>query len=65
MKNLYLFCFITICVFKSQEISSQNIYGFVGDNFVSMNLAENSYDTLITFTDIPPRNLKFKAAIDR
>lgn len=65
MKNLYLFCFIAFFICNSNEISSQNIYGFANKYFVSMNISENTHDTLIIFNSNVTFNLGFKSAIDR
>lgn len=56
--------FLVFCLAFCNDASSQKIYGFVDRYFCLHDLAEQSVDTLIEFSERPP-NFTFRATIDR
>jgi len=59
------FLFILFLSIWMNESRAQNIYGFSDNMFCSVNIYENTKDTLITFSGEPWINLGFRSAIDR
>lgn len=47
------------------EVQAQKIYGFAENAFCSIDLSDNSKETLITFSDGPEIGVGFRSAIDR
>jgi len=63
MKNLII---IILCLLSwVNKSNAQNIYGFSENLFCSINVSDNSKDTLIVFSGNPTIGLGFPSAIDR
>jgi hypothetical protein len=65
MKYLFRLLLIISALFYARVSHSQNIYGLANKYFVSMNISENTHDTLIVFNSNATLNLGFRSAIDR
>ncbi len=64
MKKLTLLSILFLSIWTN-ELKSQNIYGFSDNIFGSINIFDNTKDTLIVFSGNPWINLGFRSAIDR
>lgn len=63
--NRIIIAFLLSLSFSTNEIKSQNIYGFSENIFGSTNIQDGTIDTLIVFPGNPWINNGFRSAIDR
>lgn len=64
MKKITLLSIVFLGIWLNKLIA-QNIYGFSENMFVSINISENTKDTLIVFPGNPSSNFDFNSAIDQ